>query len=226
MERCLQLKEPEKLKSFLSTSKFYIALSIIISFLIFFLIIDDSATAHEGEEFYYSYSSYYKPVKNETIFHTRSDVNEIVKNIDYVEFYNQFIDDETITKIIVEKAIEQGIPIHLAISISWKESRFYPDAIGENNNDTKDIGLFQLNNRYHNATFDPSLNSEIALSYLKDILYRFDGDIVNSLYAYNAGQTRVSRGDIPSITFQYAEDVLQYEAMLDKKFNEWLNPND
>ena len=58
-------------------------------------------------------------------------------------------------------------------------------------------------------SFNPEANIRGGCRYLRYLIRRFN-DVRVALWAYNAGPTRVQRGDIPSMTRRYAEKVLRF----------------
>ena len=69
--------------------------------------------------------------------------------------------------------------------------------------------------------YDPEQNIRGGTLYLRKMLIRF-GRVRTALMAYNAGPTRVARGDIPASSYDYADKVLRYywiyKKQLDKHY--------
>lgn len=64
--------------------------------------------------------------------------------------------------------------------------------------------------------FDPIQNVYGGSLYLRKMLNRFEGNLYLALLAYNAGPTRVSRGDIPHESHAYARKVLSLYHQLER----------
>lgn len=115
-----------------------------------------------------------------------------------IDFYAEETSSEAIALYILEGAQANEIPLSLAFALAWMESRYNPGAVNHNSSSV-DRGLFQLNSRSFPTVsveefFDPSLNSRLGLEYLRQCLDAGETEIV-ALAMYNAGRTRVSRGD-------------------------------
>jgi soluble lytic murein transglycosylase len=115
-------------------------------------------------------------------------------------------------EMIAAAAFRHGVDSLLIEAIVAVESNFNPWAISPKGA----MGLMQLMpetaQRYavHNP-FDPLQNITGGTRYLRDLLYRFDGDLPQALAAYNAGETAVLRyGGIPPYreTREYVQKVL------------------
>lgn len=161
-------------------------------------------------------------------FEVRYEINESLSDINntlILNFYNQFTGNWIISKTIIDNAIEYSVPIHIAFSIAWHESKFNPSAISTaNRNGTRDWGLFQLNDSYRqNWTrsdfLNINLNSEEGLRHFKWGYDQVD-DIILALKAYNAGMSRVINNSVPDSTNDYVNSILEYESFLDKEFND------
>jgi hypothetical protein len=183
------------------------------------------------EQQLYDYSELYKTVEEEeNNFYIRDSINDKISQLtkdDVISFYTQFTNNRAIAEVIVTYGIDHGVPVNILFSIAWKESRYNPRAVNTGNrNGSIDWGLFQLNNQYTSFTRDQFLNiyhnTNRAAEILSELIEWSDGDIIRALYSYNAGFTRVSRGDIPASTHDYVTDVLDYEDMLNQEFNKWV----
>lgn len=100
-----------------------------------------------------------------------------------------------------------------------------------------DIGMGQLSSRYFEymeeyhfnpslirslgyvrTTFDardPYINLQVAASYLSYLYKRFE-NYEEAIFSYNAGETRVSRGDIPQMTIRYTNAILKQYRYIDE----------
>ncbi len=153
----------------------------------------------------------------------------ILENIDSsVKFYTeQITNDSQVSRAIINNSIKNKVPVNLAFSVAYKESRYNKNAYN-NNGTSKDRGLFQLNDSYRknwriDDFYDIDKNSYEGTRYLKEMMKLNDNNITNALYCYNAGPTKVRRyGIIPTRTITYATEILQYEQELNTKFNTWM----
>lgn len=144
------------------------------------------------------------------------------------DFYTGLTGSEEISRVILHHADLNDIPINLAFSVAWIESRYKPTAVNRNSTSI-DRGLFQLNNRSfpelaEHQFWDPEINARYGLEYLRWCL-REGGNEVVALAMYNAGRTRVHTGGTPKMTLHYISHVLEYRKRLDTRFNEsFLSP--
>lgn len=146
--------------------------------------------------------------------------------------YKGLIKDE-ITFYIIEVCKSLKLNPNLPIAILLQEnSKQDPYAVNINNNGTTDNGLFQINSAYllyfanlywpfnkYNAdmSFDWSNwqhNSWVAIHLINDLYKDFDGNIEKTIMAYNAGASAVISGDIPKITLDYRDKVLNNYTLL------------
>jgi len=126
---------------------------------------------------------------------------------------------------ILYYAEKLDIPLTLAFSLVWGESRFLPTAVNYNGSSV-DRGLFQLNSlTFRNLSeedfFNPEVNAFNGLRYLEFCLDE-GADDAQALAIYNAGLTRVIRGQTPATTLRYAERILSYEADLLEDFTDFI----
>jgi hypothetical protein len=147
-----------------------------------------------------------------------------------IDFYTQFTGNTQVTAIILEMALVLEIPINLAFSLAWKESRFDYKAISPpNRGGSRDWGLFQLNDRGRSEWtreqfFNLRRNAYSGLYYLKHCIETM-GDIRMGLAAYNAGVYGVKARGVPRSTRRYIEAIFEYEAALDQAFADWIGGN-
>ena len=107
------------------------------------------------------------------------------------------------------------------------------DCVHLNSNKTRDLGLWQLNDKYISYfkdkywDFDFDFNwsnglhnTYVALKHIKT-LYKSFGDWKRVVMAYNCGYTNVERGTIPQSTLEYWDKVeAKAKTLLDKNFME------
>ena len=89
-----------------------------------------------------------------------------------------------------------------------------------------DRGIFQLNsltfrNLSEDDFFNPEVNAFHGLRYLEFCLDQGVDD-AQALAIYNAGLSRVIRGQTPSSTLRYTAGVLSYEAALLEDFTDFI----
>lgn len=173
----------------------------------------------------------YKPVTytQTSEFYSRYDINKIVGDISQSNInniYNTETRNYIITSIIVEEAMQQGVPVNLAFAIAKVESHFNPAAVNYNH-DSADYGLFQLNNSYRNWNrsdfFDIRKNTREGVRYLKEMLVLFDGNILKAVAAYNCGPGRVLNNKIPESTEMYITKVVAAEDEFNILFNDYID---
>ncbi len=154
--------------------------------------------------------------------------SKFINNIDEsVIFYTENVTkDKLVSRAIITNSIRNNVPVNLAFSLAYKESRYNKNALNDNGA-SKDRGLFQLNDSYRKDWkiedfYNIEKNSNEGTRYLKEMLILNKEDKTTALYCYNAGPTRVRRdGIIPSQTKIYADEILQHEIELNRKFNNW-----
>jgi soluble lytic murein transglycosylase-like protein len=105
------------------------------------------------------------------------------------------------------------IPVELLRAVMAVESNYNPRALSEKGA----IGLMQLMPRtaqdmYVGDIWDPAQNIEGGARYLRHLANQYEGDVVKTLAAYNAGPEAVRRagGTVPNIpeTREYVRRVL------------------
>ncbi len=107
-----------------------------------------------------------------------------------------------IERLVEQTADRQEVDPKLVRAIISVESDYNPNAVSRKGA----MGLMQLipatAHRYGvDNPFDPKQNIEGGVTYLKDLLKLFGGDLTLSLAAYNAGENSVLRsGGVPAFT--------------------------
>ena len=158
-----------------------------------------------------------------------TDVNSWIlerdDNSEIIEFYSHFTGSSLVAETIINEAIHSEIPVHLAVSLAWRESAFNPRAVSPpNRSGTRDWGLFQLNDGFRTQWtrddfFHIQKNTESALEYLKYCIVQTKS-IRWGLAAYNAGIHSVITETVPSSTIRHISKILSFETMLDRALNE------
>ena len=120
--------------------------------------------------------------------------------------------------MIARKDKEMGIPLALAVSIAYHESRLNPDAPRGADGE---YGIMQVMPKtgkgmgFTNQDLaDPDKNIEAGLKYLKQNLDAFNGDQKMATVGYNAGTNSsfFSGGELPKITEAYVLAMKGYGA--------------
>ena len=142
-----------------------------------------------------------------------------------VEFYVQRAGSDEIALPILYYADRLNISLSLAFSLAWGESRFVPTAVNRNARSI-DRGLFQLNSLTFRQLseedfFNPEVNTFHGLKFLEFCLQQ-GKDEAQALAIYNAGLTRVVRGQTPLSTQRYVRQILAYREQLLSEFEQYI----
>jgi soluble lytic murein transglycosylase-like protein len=142
-----------------------------------------------------------------------------------VDFFVERAGSESIALPILYYADRLDISLTLAFSLVWGESRFQPVAVNYNSTSI-DRGLFQLNSlTFRHLTeddfFTPEVNAFHGLKYLEFCIRQGENE-AQALAIYNAGLTRVVRGQTPASTLRYVDRVLAYRARLLADFERYI----
>jgi len=113
--------------------------------------------------------------------------------------------------MVREAAVRSGLPPEFVESVALIESAFQPGALSPKGA----IGVMQLMPDTARALgadpHDPRQNIEAGTRLLRELLLKYDGDVVKALSAYNAGEGAVARYQgIPPYaeTHQYVNKVI------------------
>jgi soluble lytic murein transglycosylase-like protein len=142
-----------------------------------------------------------------------------------VDFFVERTGAESTALPILYYADRLDIPLTLAFSLVYVESRFRPVAVNYNSTSV-DRGLFQLNSltfRHlrEDDFFNPEVNAFHGLKYLEFCLNQGRND-EEALAIYNAGLTRVVRGQTPASTLRYVDKIVAYRAGLVAEFKAYI----
>ncbi len=140
---------------------------------------------------------------------------------DVIWFYSHITNNESVTKVILENADKNNIPLSLAFALSWEESRYQVRAVNKNASSV-DRGLFQLNSKAfpkltEKEFFNPELNAHYGLTHLSYCL-DLSGNEVAALAMYNAGTTKVRNNNTPQRTLDYVSRIQSYRNGLERLF--------
>ena len=115
--------------------------------------------------------------------------------------------------LIREAAVRSGLPPAFVESVARVESAFRPDAVSAKGA----IGVMQLMPDTARALgadpHDMGQNIEAGARLLRELLLKYDGDVVKALAAYNAGSAAVDRfGGVPPFdeTQRYVNRVIGF----------------
>ncbi len=142
-----------------------------------------------------------------------------------VEFFVERTGSSDTALPILYYADKLDIPLSLAFSLAWGESRFRATAVNYNRTSV-DRGLFQLNSLTFRTLseedfFNPEVNTFHGLRYLEFCINQ-GADDSQALAIYNAGLTRVIRGRTPASTLRYTEQILVYRDNLLADFTRYI----
>lgn len=141
-----------------------------------------------------------------------------------IKYLEDEIGDRSIATWLADYCMYYEVNPFLAVSLMRVESEYTDRAISRpNQNGTRDYGLFQLNSSvYRRLTvrelLNPKNNIRLGVSHLaKDL--KSQPSVVQALYAYNAGPSRVREGKIPATTLSYANKIL---SLKNEHFNKFI----
>ena len=142
-----------------------------------------------------------------------------------VDFFVERTGSDATALPILYYADRLDISLSLAFSIAYVESRFFPLAVNRNATSV-DRGLFQLNSStFRHLTeddfFNPEVNTFHGLKHLEFCLSA-GADEAQAVAIYNAGYTRVSRGQTPATTLRYVEQIIDYRERLTQDFQNYM----
>jgi len=137
-------------------------------------------------------------------------------------FYTNIAGSREVALAILENADKNDIPVSLAFSLAYIESRYKPGAINKNTNYTIDRGLFQLNSAsFPKLTeedfFDPNTSAKYGMQHLRFCM-DVAGNEVTALAMYNAGTKRVKNNETPQHTLNYVGKIENYRSRLEGMF--------
>ncbi len=143
------------------------------------------------------------------------------------EFFIQETGSKDTALPMLYHAERNDLPLSLVFALVWVESHYNTRAVNYNRGGRSvDKGLFQLNSVTFRSLsdedfFDPDISARHGTSYLS---YAFDtgGDAATAVAIYNAGPSRVLRGEIPESTQRYRRRIFAYRDQLDARFQSFI----
>jgi soluble lytic murein transglycosylase-like protein len=105
------------------------------------------------------------------------------------DYYIEILKHKELTHEIFYNAEKYNIEPELLIALSMQESDLNQYAIGRNIK-SKDLGFFQLNDKYFNSPliFDVKVNTFLGVSFFDYCLKSSSGNVRRALYKYNSGK--------------------------------------
>ena len=208
---------------------------LLLSIITIIILIYSSIPKHQQkltESIEYSHDIYHIEKitqKDYTKFVTRMEINNIIEELgvsSVIPFFNQYTKNSYISAAIVQKAIEMEVPVNIAFSLVWRESKFnIKNMSPKNKNGSRDWGLFQLNDSYYKwdreQFFDVEKNVQAGVAHLEYCLEEMN-DVQLALAAYNAGVYGIRNYGIPPTTERHITIILEYEDQINQDFNKWL----
>ena len=140
-----------------------------------------------------------------------------------IEFYESVTGNRDVALAILEYADIYNIPIALAFSLAFNESRYKVRAVNGNSNASVDRGLFQLNSESfpgftEDDFFNPYISAKQGLAFLRYCL-DIGGNEISALAMYNAGTHRVRNNRTPQMTLNHISHIVTYRRGLEAMFN-------
>ena len=137
-------------------------------------------------------------------------------------FYIDLVNDRDIALAILDAAEEYDIPVSLAFSVAYAESKYKTDARNVNKNGSIDRGLFQLNNRTfpnlsEKSFYDAKVSAHYGMSHLRFCMDTA-GNEVAAIAMYNAGTNKVHNDRTPKTTLDYIYRIQNYRESITRDF--------
>lgn len=151
------------------------------------------------------------------------------------KFFDRYTNSRRISTSIISNCLQYNVPVSLATSIAWTESKFIPLSINNgNSNGSSDYGLFQVNDVHlsgfsHEEKLNIENNSQIAISFLSDLLKTHNYNLILVIAAYNAGTAGIQDG-IGRSTLLHLSSTVSFKNNFERSLsnlllNIWLTKN-
>jgi soluble lytic murein transglycosylase-like protein len=145
---------------------------------------------------------------------------EIQIEDDYGNYYQKYFLNKKLNKnyltFIEALSFQYQVPMIYVLKLIEKESNWNSKTIGYNENGTYDVGLVQVNSQYIEyfqqkyGDFDPNNDYDAIEFCFKHLsfLFKQTNNWRQAIAAYNAGLSRVLKGNIPITTQRYTNYIL------------------
>jgi soluble lytic murein transglycosylase-like protein len=145
-----------------------------------------------------------------------------------IDYFCRLAGSDEIALSILYHADRDNVPLLLAFSLAYVESKYQAVAVNVNAGSV-DRGIFQLNNLSFPSLsvgdfFHPETNIAYGIDHLRWCL-KYARDEQTALAIYNAGLSRVSQGGIPSSTREYVYKITRFERELSRDFRNYIRRN-
>lgn len=142
-----------------------------------------------------------------------------------IDYFCRLAGSDEIALSILYHADRDNVPLFLAFSLAYVESKYQAVAVNVNAGSV-DRGIFQLNNRSFPSLsvgdfFHPETNIAYGIDHLRWCL-KYARDEQTALAVYNAGLSRVSQGIIPASTREYVYKITRFERELSGDFRNYI----
>jgi len=142
-----------------------------------------------------------------------------------IDYFCNLTNSDDVALSILYHADHNNVPLLLAFSLAWVESRYVSQAVNVNASSV-DRGIFQLNSlSFPNLSvgdfFHPDTNIEYGIRHLKYCL-ELSSNEAGAIAIYNAGLTTVLNRDIPASTRSYVSRILQFQRFLAEDFRAYI----
>lgn len=145
-----------------------------------------------------------------------------------IDFFVSTAGNEEIAVVTLYYANLYNVPPLLAFSLAWVESRFQPQAVNRNPGSV-DRGVFQLNNlSFPHLKEDDFFNIEVNIKHgIQHLSWclSVSSSASEALGVYNAGLSRIRRGEYPASTRIYIQRVMDYQSSLLRNLFAYLQDN-
>jgi hypothetical protein len=145
-----------------------------------------------------------------------------------IDYFCRLVGSDEVALSILYHADRENVPLILAFSLAYVESKYQAVAVNVNDGSV-DRGIFQLNNLSFPSLsvgdfFHPETNIAYGIDHLRWCL-DISRDEKRAIEIYNAGLSRVSEGQIPATTREYAYRIMRFERELSRDFRNYIQRN-
>ncbi len=145
-----------------------------------------------------------------------------------IDYFCRLTGSDDVALSILYHADRENVPLVLAFSLAWVESKYQAVAVNVNDGSV-DRGIFQLNNLSFPSLsvgdfFHPETNIAYGIDHLRWCL-NYSRDEQTAVAIYNAGLTRVSQGIVPASTREYVAKIMRFQRDLTRDFCSYIQHN-